>query len=58
MKTSILVRSALVLSIVALILGLIYLAFVKAMPDLWPVLKSGSEAEIEAYLASADSAVA
>lgn len=42
---------------IALALGLVYLAFVKAMPDLWPVLKSGNEAEIEAYLASADSTV-
>ena len=54
MKKTTLLRIVLALGAAALILGLIYLAFVKAMPDLWPVLKSGSEAEIEAYLASAD----
>ena len=47
MKRTTLLRIALVLAVAALILGLVYLAFVKAMPDLWPVLKSGSEAEIE-----------
>ena len=57
MKKTTLLRIALVLGVAALVLGLFYLAFVKAMPDLWPVLKSGSEPEIEAYLASADSAV-
>lgn len=57
MKRTTLLRIVLVLAVAALILGLVYLAFVKAMPDLWPVLKSGSEAEIEAYLASADSTV-
>ena len=57
MKKTTLLRIVLALGAAALILGLIYLAFVKAMPDLWPVLKSGSEAEIEAYLASADSTV-
>lgn len=57
MKKATLVRIALVLSAAALILGLFYLAFVKAMPDLWPVLKSGNEAEIEAYIASSDSTV-
>lgn len=57
MKKTTLLRIALALGAAALILGLVYLAFVKAMPDLWPVLKSGNEAEIEAYLASADSTV-
>lgn len=57
MKKSGLIRAAMALAVAALILGLVYVAFVKAMPDLWPVLKSGSEAEIEAYLASADSTV-
>ena len=57
MKHSGLARLALALAAAALVLGLVYLAFVKAMPDLWPVLKSGKEAEIEAYLASADHTV-
>ncbi len=56
MKRTVLIRIAVSLAAAGLVLGLFYAAFVKAMPDLWPVLKSGSEPEMEAYLASADNA--
>ena len=56
MKRTVLIRIAVILAAAGLVLGLFYAAFVKAMPDLWPVLKSGSEPEMEAYLASADNA--
>lgn len=54
MKHPVLFRIFAVLCLAAVIAGLLYLAFFRAVPDLWPVLKSGKEAEIEAYLASAD----
>ena len=55
MKRTQLIRAALALTVAALVLGLFYAAFVKAMPDLWPVLRSGNEAQIEAYLSTAGS---
>ena len=48
-----LIRAVLVLLVALAVLGLFYVAFVKAMPDLWPVLKSGDEAQIEAYISTA-----
>lgn len=54
-RKAILIRLLLILAVIAMIMGLGYVAFVRAMPDLWPVLKSGNEAEIEEYIGSAGS---
>jgi uncharacterized membrane protein YdjX (TVP38/TMEM64 family) len=44
-----------VIAIIIAVLGLVYLAFVKMMPDLIPVLEKGNEVEIEDYLRSSNS---
>lgn len=55
MKKKLLMRLLLILAVIAMVGGLVYKAFVQAMPDLIPLLKSGSEAEIEAYISTAGS---
>jgi len=50
MKKTVLTRIAVKLVLILLALGLVYFAFVTAMPDLLPLLASGDEAEVQAYL--------
>lgn len=47
-----LLRIFAVAACVGALLGLIYLAFLKEMPELWPLLKEGNEEEVAAYLGS------
>lgn len=44
------IRFLVVVGVALILLSLIYFSFVTMMPDLIPVLRSGEEAEIEAYL--------
>jgi uncharacterized membrane protein YdjX (TVP38/TMEM64 family) len=48
------IRIAVRLVLVALALGLVYFAFVTAMPELLPLLAHGDEAEVQAYLQKTD----
>lgn len=50
-----LIRASLVVLSVILAAGLIYFAFLEMMPGLIPLLKNGSEAQIEQYLRTNDS---
>ncbi len=50
MKKNTLLRILIKIALVGAAVGLVYFAFVKAMPDLIPLLTHGSEAEVEAYL--------
>jgi len=50
MQKNTLIRIAIKVIMVVLALCFVYFAFVKAMPDLLPLLASGDEAEVEAYL--------
>jgi uncharacterized membrane protein YdjX (TVP38/TMEM64 family) len=54
MKKNRLIRASLVALSVVLAAGLIYVAFLETMPGLLPLLQNGNEAQIEAYLRSAD----
>ena len=50
MKKPVIYRVLIILGAVLVVAGLIYIAFIKMLPDLLPVLRRGNEAEIEAYL--------
>ena len=47
-----LLRILAVLACIGALLGLVYLAFLRNMPELWPLLKHGNEEEIAEYLGS------
>lgn len=50
MKKSVLLRILVFLGVALVLFALVYFAFIQVVPDVWPVLKSGNEADIEAYL--------
>ncbi len=54
MKHPKLIRTLVILGFVAAAATLVYFAFVATMPDLWPILKSGDEQQIEQYLRNSD----
>ncbi len=50
-----LVRTGVIALLIAALVGLVYLAFLKAAPGLWELLKSGDEYAIAAYIGSQNS---
>lgn len=54
MKKNYLIRIAVAAIILIIAVGLVYFAFLKAMPELIPLLQNGSVVEIEDYLRSSD----
>lgn len=54
-KRALLIRAGLVTLCICVLLGLLYLAFGQAAPELLPLLRSGDEEKIAAYLGSRNS---
>ena len=54
-KRALLIRAGLVFLCAAMLIGLVYLAFGQAAPELLPLLRSGDEEQIAAYLGSQNS---
>jgi uncharacterized membrane protein YdjX (TVP38/TMEM64 family) len=52
LKRPVLYRILIILAVALVVVGLVYIAFIKILPDMLPVLRRGNEEEIETYLRS------
>ena len=54
MKHPKLLRTLVIVGFIAAAAALVYFAFITTVPDLWPILKSGDEQQVEQYLRHSD----